>query len=45
MDYRITWLNVILIEMMQWTWPGSIPHRSRSHETFKGLDYTCLCPG
>ena len=38
MDYHLTWYKCCPHwEDVQWPWPGSIPQRSRSHNTFKGL--------
>ena len=37
MDYYLTWYKSCPHwDDVQWPWLGSIPHRSRSHETFKG---------
>ena len=37
MDYHLTWYKCCPHwNDVHWPWPGSIPQRSRSHETFKG---------
>ena len=38
MDYHVTWYKCCLQwwDDVQWPWPGSIPQKSRSQETFKG---------
>ena len=37
MDYHLTWYKCCPHwDDVQWPWPGSIPQRSRSHNTFNG---------
>ena len=54
MDYHLTWYkscSYYYYDDVHWPWPGSIPQRSRSHETFNGqgtharvcaITYVCI---